>query len=191
MTDGLWLIAGLGNPGNRYAATWHNSGYQVIDLLATRHRQAVNRIRFSALTAKMKLAGTPCLLLKPLTYMNLSGEALQAAVRYYKIGLDRCLVIYDDIDLDLGQIRIRESGGPGSHNGMKSIIQHLADEAFPRIRIGIGPKPMAWDLADYVLSDIPADTNPLWQQTLTRAADAVELVIRAGTAAAMNQFNRR
>lgn len=187
----MWLIAGLGNPGSRYAWNWHNSGYRTLDLLAVRHRIAIDRIRFHGLTGDGKIKDSRCLLLKPTTFMNRSGESIREAAAYYKISPDHCLVLYDDIDIPLGQIRIRENGGPGTHNGMRSVVQCLGSEAFPRIRIGIGPQPEQWDIADYVLSDIPDSVRSTVLETLTRACDAVESLLQDGLAAAMNRFNRR
>ncbi|NLO35660.1 MAG: aminoacyl-tRNA hydrolase [Clostridiaceae bacterium] len=187
MTDTKWLIAGLGNPGRKYELTWHNSGYQVLDLLSGRWQTAIDRIRYRSLTAVVRLGDTSCLLLKPLTYMNLSGEAIREALRYSQIDARHCLVIYDDIDLPVGKIRIRRSGGPGTHNGMRSILDALQHTDFPRIRIGIGPKPERWDLADYVLSKVPPDQEAAWRESLMRAADAVDTIIKEGLDTAISR----
>jgi peptidyl-tRNA hydrolase, PTH1 family len=186
-----WLIVGLGNPGRQYAQNWHNCGYQVVEILAQRHKVAVSRIRCKGLLGQGTIAGQRCLLLKPATFMNLSGQSVQAALAYYKIPPDRCLVIYDDVDIATGQVRIRERGSAGTHNGMRSIVAELGREDFPRVRVGIGPQPQEWDIADYVLSDIPeASRETLWQ-ALNKAADAVELIVSEGLARAMNQYNRK
>lgn len=191
MTRNIWLIAGLGNPGRQYEQTWHNSGYQALDRLAARHRLPLERIRFRALTAEGQIEGSPCLLVKPLTYMNLSGEAVREAARYYQIPAENILVIYDDIDLICGTIRIRRSGGPGTHNGMRSMIECLGTQSFPRIRIGIGPKPDQWDLADFVLSKVQPDQNGLWSSAVDLAVEAAELVLKEGLSGAMATLNRR
>ncbi|NLK89020.1 MAG: aminoacyl-tRNA hydrolase [Clostridiaceae bacterium] len=187
----FWLIAGLGNPGRKHESNWHNCGFMVLDILAGRHQIPVDRLRHKGLTGQGRIAGRKSVLLKPLTYMNLSGDAVAAAVAYYKVLPACCLVIYDDVDIPVGQIRIRESGGAGSHNGMRSVIDRLGREDFPRIRLGIGPKPEAWDIADYVLSDIPALQRELMAKTLNKAADAVEMLLGEGLEKTMNYFNRR
>ena len=187
----FWLIAGLGNPGRKHESNWHNCGFMVLDILAGRHQISVDRLRHQGLVGQGRVAGRKSILLKPLTYMNLSGDAVAMALAYYKVLPARCLVIYDDVDLSVGQIRIRESGGAGSHNGMRSVIDRLDREDFPRIRVGIGPKPEAWDIADYVLSDIPASQRELMDETLNKAADAVEMLLGEELEKAMNYFNRR
>ncbi len=187
----MWLIAGLGNPGRQYEMNWHNSGYMVMEILSQRHKIDISRIRFKGLTGQGVIFGQKCLLLKPGTYMNLSGDSLQAALAFYKIPPANCLVIYDDVDIPVGQIRIRESGGAGTHNGMRSVVGRLGREDFPRVRIGIGPQPENWDIADYVLSDVPAAVREDFWQALNKAADAVEMTLRDGLDRAMNQFNRK
>jgi len=191
MQDAPWLIVGLGNPGRQYELNWHNSGFMALEILAQRHKIEISRIRCKGLMGQGKIAGQKCLLLRPSTYMNLSGESVREALAYYKIPDNRCLVLYDDIDIALGQIRVRESGSAGTHNGMRSIIGQLGRDDFPRIRIGIGPQPAQWDIADYVLSDVPEGDRELFWQSLNKAADAVELAVREGVAQAMNLFNRK
>ena len=191
LVDGnTWLIAGLGNPGRKYELNWHNSGFQALDILARRNRLTVDRIRFHGLIGQGKISEDRVILLKPATYMNRSGDAIREAAAYYKIDPSHCLVLYDDVDISLGQIRIREAGGPGTHNGMRSIVASLCGENFPRIRIGIGPQPEQWDIADFVLSDVPDHEKETWLQSATRAAEAVEAICRDGLQPAMNQFNR-
>jgi PTH1 family peptidyl-tRNA hydrolase len=187
----MWLIAGLGNPGRKYEQNWHNSGFQALDILARRNQLTIDRIRFQGLIGLGKIGETRVMLLKPTTYMNRSGASIREASAFFKIEPSHCLVIYDDIDIPLGQIRIRENGGPGTHNGMRSIVASLGGENFPRIRIGIGPQPEQWDIADFVLSDVPEQARESWMQSATRAAEAVETVCRSGLATTMNQFNRR
>ncbi|MDW7657618.1 MAG: aminoacyl-tRNA hydrolase [Bacillota bacterium] len=191
MTQNIWLVAGLGNPGKKYEHTWHNSGYQALDRLAAKHRLPIERIRFHALTAEGQIEGNSCLLVKPLTYMNLSGEAVRDAACYYQIPPENILVIYDDIDLACGSIRIRRSGGPGTHNGMRSMIECLKSQSFPRIRIGIGPKPEQWDLADFVLSKIQPELIEPWSAAVDLAVDAAELILKEGLSGAMATLNRR
>jgi peptidyl-tRNA hydrolase, PTH1 family len=191
MEQATWLIAGLGNPGRNYEHNWHNSGFMVLGILAERHHITINKRRCHGLIGQGLVCGQKCILLKPATYMNLSGQSVQAALSYYKIPVANCLLIYDDVDVLAGQIRIRESGGPGTHNGMRSVIGQLGREDFPRIRVGIGPQPEHADIIDYVLSDIPADLREPFQQALNRAADAVETILAEGPAKAMNLFNRR
>jgi PTH1 family peptidyl-tRNA hydrolase len=191
MDQTMWLIAGLGNPGRKYEMNWHNSGYMALEILAQRHKIAFDRVKFKGLTGQGVIGGQKCLLLKPGTYMNLSGESLQAALAFYKIPAANCLVIYDDVDIPVGQVRIRESGSAGTHNGMRSIVSRLGCEDFPRIRIGIGPQPENWDIADYVLSDIPAGVRETFWQALNKAVDAVEMTLAEGLDKAMNQFNRK
>lgn len=188
-SNNTWLLAGLGNPGDKYSRNWHNCGYMVLDILAQRHNIKIRRIRFRSLTGQGRIDQAQCLLLKPSTYMNLSGEAVRSAMAWTGIDAGHCLVIYDDIDLPAGQIRIRNSGGPGTHNGMRSIVEKIGCETFPRLRIGIGPLPGGRDIADYVLSDIPtSDRERIWQ-VLNYAADAVELLVNRGIGLAMSRFN--
>ena len=194
MNDGsLWLIAGLGNPGRKYDGNWHNSGFQALDLLANRNHLVIDRIRFQGLTGQGTIGTTRCILLKPTTYMNRSGLSIREAAAFFKIDPPHCLVLYDDVDIPLGQIRIRDSGGPGTHNGMRSVVspQGLGGENFPRIRIGIGPQPEQWDIADFVLSDVPVGARETWRQSTLLAAEAAETICREGIQPAMNRFNRR
>ncbi len=192
MTDqSTWLVAGLGNPGTKYALNWHNCGYMVLEILAQRHRVPISRIQFKGLVGQARFGQNKALFLKPTTYMNSSGESIQEALAYYKIPASQCLVLYDDIDIALGQIRIRASGGSGTHNGMRSIISHLHTQDFPRIRIGIGPQPKMRDIADFVLSDVPtSQREDLWQ-SLNQAADAVESILKSGLEQTMSRQTRR
>jgi PTH1 family peptidyl-tRNA hydrolase len=191
MEQELWLVAGLGNPGRQYEKTWHNCGYLVLEVLSQRHQIALNKIRFKGLTGQGVIAGRKVILLQPTTYMNLSGESLREAMAFYKIPTQRTLVIYDDIDLPTGQIRMRPGGGPGTHNGMRSIIGQLGRQDFPRVRVGIGPLPENWELANYVLSEIPQDQQKQMFEAFGRAADAVEKTLRDGIESAMNQANQK
>jgi peptidyl-tRNA hydrolase, PTH1 family len=191
MEQATWLIAGLGNPGQGYQHNWHNSGFMVLDILAQRHHITISKRRCHGLIGQGPISGQRCILLKPATYMNLSGQSIQAALSFFKIPAALCLVIYDDVDIPAGQIRIRESGGPGTHNGMRSVIGQLGREDFPRIRIGIGPQPEHLDIVDYVLSDIPDEIREPFHQALNRAADAVETILGEGLPKAMNLFNHK
>jgi len=191
MEQELWLVAGLGNPGRQYEKTWHNCGYLVLEVLSQRHQIPLNKIRFKGLSGQGTIAGRKVVLLQPTTYMNLSGESVREAMAFYKIPPQRTLVIYDDLDLPAGQIRMRPSGGAGTHNGMRSIIGQLGRQDFPRVRVGIGPLPANWELVSYVLSDIPQDQQKEMFEAFSRAADAVEKTLRDGIEAAMNQANQK
>lgn len=183
------LIAGLGNPGREYAQTRHNVGYDVIDILAEKNKIKVNRIRFKSLTGEGMISGQRVLLMKPLTYMNNSGLALREAMQFYKLTPKDLIVLVDDIDIDFGSVRIRKKGSAGSHNGMKSIIYHIQDDDFTRIKLGIGDKPPEYDLADFVLSKFSKDERLVVDNMVTKAADAVEVILTDGIDAAMNSFN--
>lgn len=185
------LIVGLGNPGKEYAQTHHNVGFMVLDRLAQKNGIEVIDLKGKALTGKGMICGEKVLLAKPQTYMNLSGEAVRALSDYYKIEPQDILIIYDDIDLEPGKMRVRKSGSAGSHNGMKSIVQHLGTTEFPRLRVGIGGKPEGWDLADYVLSKIVPESDKELSAGIANAADAVELILREGMQEAMNRYNKR
>ena len=184
-----WIVAGLGNPGTRYEATWHNAGFLALEVLSQRTGIRTDRIRFQGLSGQGTLGGNRVVLLKPSTFMNRSGQSIRDALAWHKVPPERLVVVYDDIDLPCGTLRIRPSGGPGTHNGMRSIVETLGTESFPRVRIGIGPVPERWDLADYVLSPIPGDRREILFQSLVRAAQAVETLVVEGLAAAMNKYN--
>lgn len=190
MTDERWLIVGLGNPGKRYENTWHNLGRLALRTLADRHNLTVNKIRFKGLSTEGFICGQPVLLLAPETYMNLSGESVRAAADYYKIPSKNIIVLYDDIDLNAGMLRIKEQGGAGTHKGMKSIIQHLNSENFPRIRIGMGPRPDG-DMVDIVLSKIPSSDHKIVQKSLDAAADSCELILQGEIATAQERYNQK
>ena len=186
------LVAGLGNPGPRYAETRHNIGYVVLDELARRWATAITRFDrdFEAVLGEATACGQRVLLLKPTTFMNLSGRSVAAALRFYKLTPADLLVIHDDLDLPVGQLRVRATGSAGGHNGMSDVLRHLATDEFARIRIGIGRvDPRA--AVEYVLSRFEPDERPAIVEAVGRAADAAECWLRAGTSAAMNQFNRR
>ncbi len=184
------LILGLGNPGAQYAPTRHNVGFWTVDLLAERHGIELKTRRHSSKLGVGLIAGVPVALAKPQTYMNLSGEAARALLQAYHLQPEQMLVIFDDIWLAPGVVRVRAKGSAGGHNGMKSIINALGTEAFPRVRIGIGQPPEAMDLADYVLSPPPPDERELLLQAVQRAADACEAWLAEPIEQVMNRFNR-
>lgn len=185
-----WLIAGLGNPGPKYENTRHNAGFLAIDRLAKKHGADIQKMKFHALTGEITLAGERCLLLKPTTFMNLSGEAVEEAAHFYKIPPERILVLFDDISLEPGRLRIRRKGSDGGHNGVKSIIHCTGEDTFPRIKIGVGKKPHPdYDLAAWVLSRFTKDDMTALEGALDRAADAAELIVSGKTDEAMNRFN--
>lgn len=185
-----WLIVGLGNPGPDYAMTRHNVGFRTLDLLAAKLGVKVDRAKFSAYTAQASLGGRGVLLVKPTTFMNLSGQAVRQAARYYAIPPERVLVIFDDISLPPGRIRVRAEGSAGGHNGIKSIIAELGSQAFPRVKVGVGDRPHPeYDLADWVLGRFSRTEEPLLQDAMERACGAVEAVVEKGPAAAAALFN--
>jgi peptidyl-tRNA hydrolase len=183
------LIVGLGNPGKNYVGTKHNVGFEVIDLVAKAIGANVNKIKHKAMVGDGFIGGEKVILLKPQTFMNLSGESVKEAATFYKIPIEDIVIIYDDISLPVGSTRIREKGSAGGHNGMKNIIAHLGTDNFIRIRVGIGAKPNGWDLADYVLSRFEKGDEPLILSGYERAAKAVEIIVKDGIQAAMNQTN--
>lgn len=185
----LFAVVGLGNPGRQYAKTRHNVGFDVIDYLAERHNVTVSKMKFNAVYGEALIDNQKVLLIKPLTYMNRSGESIIHFHKYYKIPIENIIVIYDDTDIKLGSIRIRPKGSAGSHNGMKSVIYHLQDDNFPRIRIGIGQKREGQDLADYVLGRFSKEERELIDEAIERAAVATEMIITNGVNKAMNEYN--
>ena len=187
---GDWLIVGLGNPGSKYWNTRHNVGFAAMDALADSLHARVDRVKFQGLTGTAELDGKKLILLKPTTYMNLSGQAVSAAARFYKIPPERILVMFDDISLEPGRIRVRKEGSAGGHNGVKSIISSLGSQAFPRIKIGVGAKPPPdYDLADWVLSVFPLSQREAMAEVYSRAAEAARAIVTEGCDAAMNRFN--
>ena len=185
-----WLIVGLGNPGEQYENTRHNVGFLVADELGERGSFPIQRLKFKALTNTAVIGGQGALVMKPTTYMNLSGEAVGEAARFYKIPPGRVLVISDDVDLPLGKLRIRTGGSAGGHNGLKSVIQHLGADQFPRLKVGVGGKPHPdYDMADWVLGKLQGEDKRVMDGAVKRAADAVECFLRDGPQKAMNQFN--
>lgn len=187
----MQIIIGLGNPSGKYSGTRHNTGFEVIDCLAKDSGIEINRVKHRAHIGEGFIAGNKVLLLKPQTYMNLSGESVCDVLRFYKLTPEDIIVIYDDASLDAGQIRIRKSGSAGGHNGIKNIIERLDTDVFLRVKVGIGEKPDGWDLSDYVLSKFKKDEEEAISDSIQRAAAAVELIISQDVTAAMNKYNPR
>ncbi len=187
-----WLIVFLGNPGVKYEGTRHNAGFMAADAMAKAKGVSINRLRFHALTAQCVIGGENVLLMKPQTYMNLSGEAVGEAARFYKIPPEHVIVISDEMALPIGKLRIRMKGSAGGHNGLKNIISHLGTEAFPRIRLGVGAPPHAdYDVKDWVLSAFKNQDADDMASAAARAAEAAECYIAEGAERAMNKFNTK
>lgn len=184
----MYLIVGLGNPENEYSNTRHNMGFWTINEIAKKNNIEVNKSKFKGLLGTGIIQGKKVLLLKPQTYMNLSGESIREVIDFYQIE-DEIIVIYDDIDTEKGSIRIRKKGGPGSHNGMKSIVEKLHTTDFPRIRVGIGQPEFKNDMINYVIGKIPEEEQEILRQGANKAAMAVEEVLKNGIDIAMNKYN--
>ena len=187
-----WLIVCLGNPGAKYANTRHNAGFMAADVLERKYNVKINKIKFKALTAVADIGGQAALLLKPQTYMNLSGEAVGEAARFYKIEPDHIIVISDEMSLAAGKMRIRRKGSAGGHNGLKNIIAHLGTDAFPRIRIGVGapaPGDDHEEVIDWVIGSVPKAELKLIEETAAKAAEACACYITNGPDQAMNRYN--
>ena len=188
----MYIVAGLGNPGSKYEKTRHNVGFRVIDRLAEKYHINMNMKKHKAVCGTGVIEGVKVLLVKPQTYMNLSGESIREILDFYKTDPEReFLVIYDDISLEPGQLRIRKKGSAGGHNGVKNIIHHLGSQAFPRIKVGVGGKPEGYDLADYVLGRFPAEERKKVDEAVRCAADAVGLMVQSRTDEAMNLYNKK
>ncbi len=188
----MFIIAGLGNPDRQYEGTRHNAGFEVIDRIAEKYNIEVNMKKHRALIGKGILEGQKVILAKPQTYMNLSGESILSLTDYYKIDPEReLLVIYDDVSLDVGQLRIRAKGSAGGHNGIKNIIAHLGTQVFPRIKVGVGEKPKGYDLADYVLGHFSRVEREQMDEGYDNAVRAVELIMSGRIDEAMNEYNRK
>ncbi len=188
----MYIIVGLGNPDGKYQNTRHNIGFDVIDVIAGRNHIAVNERKHKALIGRGIVGGQKAVLVKPQTYMNLSGESVREVIDFYKADeKSELIVISDDISLDVGQIRIRKKGSAGGHNGLKNIILHLGHDEFQRVRMGVGGKPDGYDLVDYVLGHFPAEERKIMDESAGRAAEAVEMMIAEGADAAMNCFNQK
>lgn len=183
------LLVGLGNPGPRYRATYHNVGFDVVDEIARRHGASFGSSPAEALAARLRRPGGDVLLVKPLTFMNLSGRAVGDLQRYYRVDPGSLLVIVDDVNLPAGRVRLRARGSAGGHNGLKSIIGGIGTDAFPRLRVGVGRGDPRRDLSDHVLARVPADERQALQEAVVLAADAAECFVEAGVLEAMNRFN--
>ena len=188
----MFIIAGLGNPTKQYEGTRHNAGFEVIDRLSEKYNIDVGTKKHCALIGKGVIAGQKVILAKPQTYMNLSGESIRSLLDYYKIDEEQeLLIIYDDISLNPGQIRIRAKGSAGGHNGVKNIIAHLGSQVFPRIKVGVGEKPRGRDLADYVLGHFSKEEKVLMEEGYDNAVHAAEMIVSGSVEAAMNEYNRK
>ena len=184
-----YIIVGLGNPGKDYEKTRHNTGFMAMDKLAEKCGAKIDRLKYKALTAQTNFCGHSVLLMKPQTFMNLSGEAVFAAMDFYKIPIEKVIVIFDDTTLEVGKMRIRKKGSAGGHNGLKSIIGLCGSDAFPRIKIGIGKKPDGWDLADWVLGKYSEEDLKALAGMYENACDAAKLIMDGKTDEAMNKCN--
>lgn len=185
-----YIIAGLGNPGMQYDNTRHNAGFNVIDMLAKQYNTEINRLRFKGKTAEVTIEGIKCLLLKPTTYMNNSGESIVQAMEFYKLDVDKLIVVCDDISLDCGKIRIRRKGSHGGHNGLRSIIDLTGRDDFQRIKVGVGKKPHPdYDLAKWVLGKFNSDDIEKMKISAENACESIKLMIQGKTDEAMNKYN--
>ena len=185
-----WIIAGLGNPGRQYENTRHNTGFAAVDTLADSMHVTIDRLKFKCLTAVGSLMGHRVLLLKPSTFMNLSGQSVQEAMQFYKIPAERVLLLFDDISLPCGRMRIRRKGSDGGHNGVKNILYLTGKDTFPRVKIGVGQKPDAgWDLADWVLSHYSKEESAMMKQVYEKIPQVCSLILDDRLDEAMNRFN--
>ena len=184
-----WLIVGLGNPGQKYEKTRHNMGFLTVDLLAEKQGVKLNKVKFKSAYNILTFAGAKCLVMKPQTYMNLSGEAVREAVQFYKLPADHVLVIYDDVSLPVGKLRVRPTGSAGGHNGIKNIIAHLGTDQFPRVKIGTGAPGQDGDMIDWVIGVPSQADRKILVESFERAIQAAACIIEHGCQQAMNDFN--
>jgi len=185
-----WLVVGLGNVGDKYDGTRHNVGFEVMDELARKGNFSVRKIKHRALTQTAEIGGERVLVMKPTTFMNLSGEAIIDAAKFYKVPAERVLVVCDDVSLPTGKLRLRRGGSAGGHNGLKNIIQHLGTDQFPRVKVGVGEKPHPdYDMIDWVMGKFHGENRKIMDEAVKRAADAVECILKSGMDTAMNKFN--
>ena len=185
-----YIVVGLGNPGREYENTRHNCGFDAIDKIADKYGCDMKKLRFKSLTGECRISGSKCLLMKPSTFMNLSGQAVVQAMNFYKVEPEQVIVIFDDISLDVGKMRIRQKGSDGGHNGMKNIIYLCGSDKFPRIKLGVGKKPHPeYDLKDWVLGKFSQSDRKLIEEVLDNTVEAVELMVADRTSDAMQKFN--
>ncbi len=188
----MFIIVGLGNPTKEYSGTRHNVGFDIIDAIADKYNISVTERKCRAFCGSGIIEGRKVILVKPQTYMNLSGESVRGFVDFYKIDVEtELLVIYDDVSLDVGQLRIRKKGSAGGHNGIKNIIQHTGTDVFQRIKVGVGEKPKEYDLADYVLGHFSKAEKEIMLDGYDNAIEAVRMIVQDDIDAAMNQFNKK
>lgn len=185
----MYLIVGLGNPEPEYSKTRHNMGFDVINKIAKKYEIDLSRTKFNGLYGSGNIEGEKVILLKPQTYMNLSGQAIKPFIDFYKIPLENVLVIYDDMDVEIGNIKMRKKGGPGTHNGAKSVVHELASEEFPRIRVGIGKPVDEYDAIDYVIGKLEEEQYNALEKGIEKAAEAISYYIIKGIDLAMNKYN--
>ncbi|MDR0958672.1 MAG: aminoacyl-tRNA hydrolase [Clostridiales bacterium] len=185
------LIVGLGNPGKQYEGTRHNAGFMTIDAICKEIQAEDKGIRRRAFCAEGVIGSEKCILIKPVTFMNLSGESVSEYMRFYKLSPDDVILIYDDTDIPTGSVRVRKQGTAGGHNGVKSVIWHLNTDVFNRVRVGINAKPKDWDLVDYVLTKFSKDEQPALEEGIEKAKNAVQIIVKEGADAAMNKFNSK
>lgn len=183
------IIIGLGNPGRDYAGTRHNVGFSVIYNISDAYNIKVDTLKHKALIGKGRIEGEKVILAMPMTYMNLSGESVRELINYYKCSAEDIIVIYDDVSLGVGRLRVRAKGSAGGHNGIKNIISQLGTDVFTRIKVGVGEKPARMDLADYVLGHFSKEEQPVIRDSADRARQAVAVILTEGADSAMNQFN--
>lgn len=186
----MYIIAGLGNPGREYVNTRHNIGFEAVDTIASKYNIKINKEKFKGLYGEGYISGEKVILIKPQTFMNLSGESIREFAKWYKTEPENIIIIYDDVSLPVGKLRIRPKGSAGGHNGMKSIIYQLNTDVFPRIKIGVGaPLNKDYDLADYVLGKFSKEETDVLIKTVIKASEAVETIVRSGTDKAMAEYN--
>lgn len=187
----MYVVVGLGNPGKDYANTRHNIGFNTVDLIGKRNNINLNKIKFNSVYGEGNIGGQKILLVKPQTYMNNSGTSVREVSQYYKVPIENIIVVVDDIDIEFSSVKLRAKGSAGSHNGLKSIINHLQKEDFPRVKVGIGKKHENQDLADFVLSRFSKDEQIDIDMSIITAAEAVESIIKDGIDIAMNKYNMK
>ncbi len=187
----MYIIVGLGNPTDKYQATRHNIGWDAITRISDDYGISLDIKKHKAICGKGSIAGEKVVLAQPITYMNLSGESVRELMDFYKVSPEEVIVIYDDISLEVGQLRLRAKGSAGGHNGIKSIISHMGTDEFPRIKVGVGDKPKGWDLADYVLSRFQAEEQVTMRDALKDTSEAVKTILTNGMDVAMNQYNKK